>query len=322
MTRTKNVDWAQVAATGVLAPSVLNTQPWTFHAYGGTVDVVTDPSRAAVHLDPQGRELLMSCGAALFNLQLAVAAQSREPVVTILPDAARPEIVGRVVAGDDYVPTATDLRLHAAIPHRRTSREPFEDRVVPEPVIAALVEAAEAEGARLDQPPPWHLASITGLVHDADRAQRDRPEVVEDVLDWTGGRSRPGSGIPDSRLGPRPADPSALVRDFSMRQYVPDRPVADFGEAGVLMVLLTPLDTPSDRIKAGIALEHVLLEAASHGVSATLLTQPVEVPELRQWLRDPGTAFAYPQALMTFGYGPVPPPTPRRPVSDVLVLDP
>ncbi len=177
------------------------------------------------------------------------------------------------------------------------------------------------EGARLDLPPNSHRSALAGLVHDADRAQRDRPEVVEDVRAWTGVSREDHSGIPVENLGPRPSERTALVRDFAMNTSVPDRPTVDFDTDALLMVLLTALDTPADRVLAGQGLERVLLEAASRGVSVSLLTQVTEVPELRQWLRDPGTAWGFPQALLRFGYGPMPPATPRRGVEEVMLVD-
>ena len=74
----------------VRAPSVLNTQPWRFHAHDHVIDVMADPERGLTHLDPQGRELLMSCGAALLNLRLALAALGRSTRTRHLPDPSRP----------------------------------------------------------------------------------------------------------------------------------------------------------------------------------------------------------------------------------------
>ena len=55
-------------ATAARAPSVHNTQPWRFRAGDGTIDLYADPRRR-LHVDKDGREMLISCGAALFGLR-------------------------------------------------------------------------------------------------------------------------------------------------------------------------------------------------------------------------------------------------------------
>ena len=217
-------------------------------------------------------------------------------------------------------PTTTEQRLCAAIPERRTSREPFTAGGIPPTVVVELQEAARVEGARLEVPPEWHRTSLAGLVRDADRRHRDAPAVMADVHGWAGEGAPPGAGIPVENLGPRATDPSSLVRDFAMNERVVDRPSATFPADDELLVLLTDGDTPVDRLRAGEALERVLLEATASGVSVALLTQPTEVPELRPWLRDPRSPWGHPQALLRVGFGPRPPESARRPVSDVLEI--
>lgn len=53
----------------ILAPSSHNTQPWRFLIQHDTVQVCADRRRALPVTDPFDRELLISCGAALFNLR-------------------------------------------------------------------------------------------------------------------------------------------------------------------------------------------------------------------------------------------------------------
>src|SRR5215211_1824241 len=83
-----------VAATA--APSIHNTQPWLFRLYGGTVDVLVDRRRQLATLDPQGREMLVSVGAAVFNLRVAVRANGRSARVRLMPDRSQPDLVARV----------------------------------------------------------------------------------------------------------------------------------------------------------------------------------------------------------------------------------
>jgi hypothetical protein len=86
-----------------------------------------------------------------------------------------------------------------------------------------------------------------------------------------------------------------------------------------LAVLATRYDGPIEWLRAGQALEHVLLEATARGVSTSLLNQAIEHAPLRQQLNDPLSAWPRPQVVIRFGYGPAVPPTPRRGIEQALV---
>lgn len=65
-----------------------------------------------------------------------------------------------------------------------------------------------------------------------------------------------------------------------------------------------------------------LLRATVEGVSASFITQPLEWHDLRWPLRDPMSGNAYVQMVLRLGYGRPGSQTPRRPVHDVLDLEP
>ena len=281
-----------VVGAALSAPSVLNTQPWRFRAQGDLIELFADPARGLHNLDPQARELLISCGAALMNLRLALVVGGREPVVRLLPEPGDRHLLARVRIAGPRRATVEEARLAEAIPLRRTTREPFRDQAVPDEVIRDLRDAAAAEGARLDVVAGWHAAHVTRLVHDADREQRADAGSAMDVAAWTVDRAETDSGISPVAFGPRADDPDALVRDFALGRPVAGRSTGHFDVTGVLAVLLTEQDRPADQVRAGQALERVLLTATAAGLATALLTQPTEVPELRRLLRDPALGQA------------------------------
>src|SRR5215469_14519834 len=89
-------DVAAVIAIAARAPSLHNTQPWKFRVEGDVIELLADSRRQLRHLDPDGRELTISCGAALFGLRLGLRGRGYIPVVDLLPDLARPELLARV----------------------------------------------------------------------------------------------------------------------------------------------------------------------------------------------------------------------------------
>ncbi|MEU3447514.1 nitroreductase family protein [Streptomyces thermolilacinus] len=309
-------------ADAVMAPSMHNAQPWLFHYVEaeGALWLRMDPARTMPHTDPTTRGLHLGCGAALFNLRVAAAHAGWEARIRLMPEVTDPELLAVttfVQSGEN-----NDIAdLYPAIRRRHTSREPVSDEAVPEAVLDGLRGAARAEGARLDLPGDWQIETVLELVWDAEHAEKLSPGVREEIARWTAGTesARP-EGIPSYALGPRRYDGRAPVRDFTGGRQVEGRRSAVFEQSPCLAVLGTREDEREDWLRAGQAMERVLLQATQDGLSTSLNSQALEWPELRWAVRDPASETSYPQMLIRLGYGPEAPATPRRPVSEVLVV--
>ena len=72
------------------APSLHNSQPWLFRLRDRTVEVYADRGRRLDVLDPYGRELFISVGAALFTLRLALHGAGYVPHTGVLPNRPNP----------------------------------------------------------------------------------------------------------------------------------------------------------------------------------------------------------------------------------------
>ncbi len=149
-----------LAATS--APSLYNSQPWRFRATTTAIELWADTTRAAPVCDPDRRELLMSCGAALMNLRLAIRLLGVHPAVSLLPDPGRPELLAVVRPQGRGVVTQIDRRLAGAMPRRHTNRRPFEPAPVPVTLLAALRQAAKVEQAWLVVPAAEQLPDRAG----------------------------------------------------------------------------------------------------------------------------------------------------------------
>ena len=300
-----------------LSPSMHNTQPWRFRLSPAsqTIELYADPSRTLRHADPSGRAVHIACGAALLNLRLAARVTGREPVVRLLPDAGQPLLLATLRLGGPCRPSEADSELRAVIPARHTNRQPFSNRPVPPGVLADLAEAAAVEGAVLRFPDHAESARLLGLVRDAERDLLASPGYREELALWVGGHRRP-DGIPSDALGPRDPGGRTPTRDFTPGRHQPAR-YAWFEESPQLAVLCTASSAGADWLRAGQALQRVLLTATSRGIAVSPLTQPLETADA--WLvRDPRFGGETPQMILRLGYGLPVPATPRRPVSDVL----
>ncbi len=297
-----------------LAPSMHNTQPWRFRVRRASQDIelYADPARMLGYSDPHGRAVHLACGAALMNLRIAVLAAGREPRVTLLPDPGKPLLLAALRLAGPYRPTDADRELHAAIAARHTNRRPFSSRPVPPGVLAELVAAARLEGAVLHLPGHKETHRLLHLVADAERDLLAEPGYRAELAHWAGGQ-RDRDGIPDSALGPRDPGRATPVRDFGTGAADYDW----FEDTPQLAVLATATATPLGWVRAGQALERVLLTATVHGIVVCPLTQPLETADA--WLvRDPQSAAESPQMILRLGYGLPVPATPRRPVAEVL----
>ncbi|TCC16038.1 Acg family FMN-binding oxidoreductase [Kribbella sindirgiensis] len=315
-----DADRTAMLSAAVLAPSMHNTQPWRFRFVGRTVEVFRDRERELPAEDPSRRMLFVSLGAAIFNLRVAAAARGMGSEVRHLMDQRRPDLVAVVELGGPSTPAMAGLAPH--LTKRRMNREPFTDELLSAQLRVELDLCARVEGAVLqwiDTPiRRWWLRMATNEATTADDDDRAR---TAERRQWVGG-DRTADGVPSSALGSRSAGGDAVVRDMAATEADAARPVAGFEANPQLAVLATRYDGPIEWLRAGQALEHVLLEATARGVSTSLLNQAIEHEELRGQINDPLGPWQRPQAVIRFGYGTAAvPPTPRRAIEDVLIRE-
>ncbi|WP_436840051.1 Acg family FMN-binding oxidoreductase [Streptomyces abikoensis] len=331
MTASPTLDDDQVTelvGEAVAAPSMHNAQPWRFrYSRGnGTFRLYADPERVMPHSDPDGRALHIGCGAALFNLRVALATAGFQSDVALLPASQDTALLALVHTAPSEDGEDIGLRLlGSAIHQRHTSRYPFAEKAIPENVRTALVDAAQREGAVLSFPESWQSRWVEELAEEAEARNLTDQGSEQDLAQWTrigaGEADTATDGVPEYAFGPRKHGGRAPMRDFSGGKPVADRGTTPFEDEPHLAVLSTDGDEPLHWLRAGQAMQRVLLLATLKGLATSFSTQALEWPDLRWPLRDPLTGTGQVQMILRLGYGPQGPATPRRPVSDVLVLE-
>jgi nitroreductase len=298
-----------VVATATAAPSVHNTQPWSFRTDPASVEVHADRSRALPLQDPDGRELLLSCGAASLHAELAVRGLDLACDVVLAP--GDDDLVARLHVGGPLPATEAEQRLLSCVPHRHTDRMRFADWPVPPDLLDALTASAATEpGVRLRVLTTAESLELALLQSHAQAELDDRPEALAERAAWARDQHQPSEGLP-----------SAVVPGWSASSRVPGAVrFAPGSPTDVVLLLETDDDSRLSWVRAGRALARVLLEATASGLVAQPATLAVELPGIRRLLRDVLAVRGAVQMVLRTGYpaGLSAPPTGRRPVEDVL----
>jgi hypothetical protein len=311
-------------ATAGRAPSLHNTQPWLFRLRPDVIELHADPRRRLPVVDPDDREQRIACGAALFTLRLALHGHGIRPIVTVFPDPDRPDLIASVRHGGTRPATPEQHRLLRAVPLRRTNRHPFTDAAVTQQEQYALRRAALDEGAWLHVvDDPGERAQVQHLAVLAHRQQVADPAFVAELRTWTGTAPDRRDGVPASSGGPQPAPQDRWVlRDFTGGD-APDRlPGKDFEHDPLIAVLTSHLSGHRAEVQAGQALQRVLLAATADGLTASFLSQIVEVPGASDQLRRLIGSTRPPQVVLRVGRGWPVVPTPRLAVEDLIMTEP
>jgi nitroreductase len=314
------VRWIVTQATR--APSVHNTQPWRFRWDGQAFEVIADLRRGLVISDPQGRELAMSCGAALFNLRLALRHLGLQGTAELLPDHEDSHVLARVGVSPGDPIREVERRWFEAVARRHTHRGAFSEEAITPGLAVRLQEAAETQGAfLLYVSDPGPRRRILHLARAAERLRGADDEAREETAGWT---PAPGStrrdGVPARAYSPGP--PAAGPDELAGRDFDLDRGYGQVERTSQppasIAVLMTHEDLAVDWLQAGQALQAVLLAAAAEWSFAEVHSRVTEVPNLRAELRRELASAAHPQLMLRFGYAGSSPSTPRRPADDVI----
>jgi hypothetical protein len=321
ITQTTSAILRHAAMRATLAPSVHNTQPWRFVLAGDALEIQADPTRQLKVLDPTKRQLLISCGCALFNARIALAAKGYDPVVERFPDAHRPNLVARIRIPDtpaDWVPLAP---LDEYIEKRQTNRRRLEDEVVDNETVYELVHAANAEASQLfvikDSD---HRLVTASLSQQADAMQNIDPAYRAELRMWTTDDPQRRDGVPAMAVPhvDAGAHDDIPIRDFdtSGMGWLPTQTESSMHQC--LLLLGTRSDNQDSWLRAGEALERIWLEATRRNLVASPLTQVIEVPRTRAMLRAELNLSMYPHVLIRVGRAAKTPASRRRRLADVI----
>lgn len=296
------------AAAGAMAPSSHNTQPWRFRLVGEKLELHADPRRHLSVIDGERRQLIESCGCALFNACVMIRAAGFADDVTTFPEPEDRDHLATIRAGGHIVTDEIDRELVRAIPLRHTNRRPFLTRPVALADSSALIELSSRPGVWFGRLDPEQKRRLGRVIDEADRTNYSNPVYRDELVHWLavpGARRKDGIPLEERAYrSPLPLE-KELVRT-----------------SPVVMVLCTAGDAPHDWLAAGQALEALLLHATLRGLSAAFLNQALELPALRREVTTIIDRGEHPQMILRLGYPEqtVEHPAPRRNLEDMLLV--
>jgi hypothetical protein len=317
----------EAAAAARLAPSIHNTQPWRFVLTPDALQIHADRDRQLQIADPEGRQLMLSCGCAVFNARSALAAHGYDARVCRLPVPDEPDLIARVELPARQSDQVAIAALEPHIARRHSNRRRFLDDSVEAGVLDELRRAAHQEGAELVEiRDPAQRSGIAALNQRADLRENTDPAYRQELAAWTTGDPRRKDGVPaiavphrSSALGH--AGDDLVTRDFDTRRMgwldAEDRSVAP----ECILVLATATDDPLSWLRAGEALQRVWLEATRAGYVMSLFSQVIDLPDLRARLRDELGLAGYPQMVLRVGRSGGTPECSRRDLNEIVTTD-
>ena len=312
----------RAATRAVLAPSVHNTQPWTFAVRPGALEIRADRRRQLRAIDADARQLMISCGCAVFNARVAVAAARYYAAVERFPDPSQPDLLARLTVTEPAPLRSALGALDDSIELRRTNRRRFGDEPVPLVVIQELMSAAQAEGAELVAvASSEHREAAARLSQQADDTQNSDPAYLAELQAWTTDDLRRSDGVQAGSVpyaGAGPPENPLPVRAFDTHAmgWLPADPHSGIDQC--LLLLGTLADERAAWLRAGEALERVWLQLTRLGYAASPLTQVTEVRHTRDQLRQELQLDMYPHVLLRVGRAPETIKTRRRPASEMI----
>ncbi len=308
-----------VMALATRAPSVHNSQPWRWRVGARSLHLYADTTMHLPSIDPDSRDLILSCGGSLHHCVVGLAALGWQAKVHRLPNPAEPNHLAAIEVSRQAA-TELDVALAAAVPRRRTDRRHYSSWPVPAADIALMGARAARAGVMMRQ--VESLPKLQRIVAQAVLAHATDPDYLTELAAWSG-RYASLAGVP-ARSTP-PSDPTAVIPGRLFAGPVLEQPadVSPIDDNAVVLALGTKDDSELSRLRAGEATSLILLSATALGLASCPVTEPLEVPSTRAAVQeDVFGSSGYAQMLLRVGWASINaeplPSTPRRSLDDVV----
>ncbi|WP_067537082.1 Acg family FMN-binding oxidoreductase [Nocardia crassostreae] len=303
------------------APSVHNTQPWRWVLAADKLQLHTDPDRLLASADPNGRQMIISCGAMLHHARTVFGALGWHTDTVRVPDPAHPEYLAEIAFRPWPNPPAGLVARAGVIERRRTDRLPMTAPEGWDALAHRLRMLASPHYIELDALDEYVRPRLA-MASEQSAALRRYDLMYQAEIDWWAGHSDDVEGVPaDALVSASEYGRVGVGRAFPVTP--PSTRRAGVEDHARLVVFSSPGDSIADWLRTGEALSAVLLECTVAGLGTCPLTHLTEIFSDRTMLARATHERGTPQLVIRIGVvppGESVPPTPRRPLADIFTL--
>ena len=316
-----------ICAYGLLAPSSHNTQPWKFIIKHNSIEIHADLNRRLKAADPTNKELYISVGCTIPNIEMAAGQFGMHRSTTLLPD---PQNSNHIATVNVNPPKSANITPHPLFPYiskRLTNRSLYKkDRPLPTAYTSELQQFLSDSDIRLalysDKEILNKLAVIT---KDGMYSALSKPAFRQELSHWVRHSwTDKGDGLPANTLGIPDAFSLAIatmVRSPLMPKTSSDLEYKMINSSSAVGVLYSPKNDLIHWIKSGIAYSYIALTTCKHKLAIEPLSASIEMPQQRHQLLQLVKEKAEPMMFFRIGFAKKRyPHAPRRQIDDVVSI--
>jgi hypothetical protein len=279
-----------VLKCATMASALEDWQPWQYRLGEGHIELRASVSQELEDVDPEGREPMILCGAALFQLKLTMKRFGCLGRVELFPDFDHPELVARLHCGHSNNRDAQEIALFECMTRNpnafaRSGEPPISEEIVEtlRSAVAdekALLEFSQSESSR------HRLLELTQSSADDDHVNVGSSRRLfrnTRIARWT---------LPFLTFAlPTTGSTTAEFK-------VPDEPVH---RMAALALLKTKTDDKCGWLTAGQSRARIRLQSRMSAVSSYVFDRPFRSRQVRNQLRTAIGHKGFAQAIIGFG---------------------
>jgi hypothetical protein len=275
------------------APSLHDSHPWRWVVDGARLHLWADPRRLAHATDSTGRELTLSCGAALDHVRVAMAATGWDSVTERLPKPGSPHHMATLHFTRKDVPSRAHQQRAAAIRRRRTDRLPFAAPAAWPALEAALRRAVHPHEVMLDIVEDDAGPTLAAASRLGETLRRYDTSYRSELRWWTSPFESDGEHVQGA--------PEGVAHAFPKRGGGRRGGTVESDHSKVLVLSTRLDDARLDVLRCGEALSAVLLECTLAGMATCTLTHMTTMAMSRHTISQITGIAGQPQLLIRIG---------------------
>ena len=285
----------------VLAPSGHNSQPWNFQVSDNKIIITPDYSKCLNVVDKENRELFISLGCAVKNLQTAARHYGYD-CSYIYED-------GKIIVTLSKQDVCKDDILFAAIEKRHTHRGNFTGEKIPDTLLQGF-ENEENASVLIFSAESHQAGIIKQKIVEGNEIQMSDTAFKNELTSWMRFNQKhineTHNGLCYNVLG-FPPTPKAIGKKIigmflnPKAQNKTDNAVNN--SASNFCVFSVKENSEKNWIDLGVFLEGFLLKITSEGLAYNFCNQPCEIEPLNRSLKQELGINGFPSVIIRLGYG-------------------